>query len=170
MEFRELCQKRYSVRNFLDKTIEREKLNLIVDNMRLAFSARNSQNWKFIVVDDKSLVLRLANCIPQSFAINSAAMILVLIPNKVELMGCGYDRHVVNGSIVTTILHYAAFDLGLGSVWIGKFDQMEAKNVLNIDDEWNILSINLLGYPEKPQEVVKKKQLVDIVSYNHFVK
>lgn len=168
MEFRDLCQKRYSVRNFLNKTVEREKLNIIVDNMHLAFSARNAQTWKFIVIDDKNLVLRLANCIPQPFALHCAAMILVLVPNRVELMGCGYDRHVVNGSIVSTILHYSAFDLGLGSVWIGKFDQVEAKNILNINDEWNILSINLLGYPEKIQDVIKKKELNEVVSYNRF--
>lgn len=170
MEFRELCQSRYSVRNYLDKVVEREKLNIIVDNMRLAFSAKNDQNWKFIIVDDKNLILKLASCIPQSFAIKSAAMILVLIPNKVQLMDCGYDRHVVNGSIATTILHYSAFDLGLGSVWIGKFNQVQAKNVMGINDDWNILSISLLGYPEKSQEVIKKKELVDIVSYNQFDK
>lgn len=166
MEFRELCQKRYSVRSFLEKRVEREKLNLIADNMRLAFSTRNEQKWKFIVIDDVVLLSKIASSMAQPFGIKAPAMILVLVPKAGEIMDSGFDKAVVNGSIVTTILHYSAFDLGLGSVWIGKFNHSMVSQILGLNDEWQVMSINLIGYPVSEQKVVSKKELCDVVSYN----
>ncbi len=166
MEFRELCEKRYSVRSFLEKRVDREKLNLIVDNMRLTFSARNEQNWKFVVVDDKELLAKIASCMGQSFGKQAPAMILVLVPKSDELMVSGFNKATVNGSIATTILHYSAFDLGLGSVWIGRFDQELVSQVLGLNDDWQVMSINLIGYPAREQNVVAKKEMSKVVFYN----
>jgi len=59
MAFIDLLQSRRSVRSFLDKPVEREKIIKCLEAARLAPSACNSQPWKFVVVDDKKLLEKL---------------------------------------------------------------------------------------------------------------
>ena len=60
MNFFDLVNKRESVRGYLDKEVEKEKIIKIIEAARVAPSACNAQPWKFVVVNDKNLVGKIA--------------------------------------------------------------------------------------------------------------
>ena len=84
MNFFDLVNKRESVRGYLDKEVEKEKIIKIIEAARVAQSACNAQPWKFVVVNDKNLVRKIAENLYDpmiginKFAITSPAFIVVV--------------------------------------------------------------------------------------------
>jgi nitroreductase len=62
----------------------------------------------------------------------------------------------------------AAWSLGIGSCWVGDFEEAEVKRIVNVPEEWRIVSLISFGYPEETPSATPRKALKDIASYNRF--
>ena len=91
MEFSELIKIRQSVRKYQDKPVENEKLQKLIESVRLAPSACNSQPWKLIIVDE----LELKDKVPKAQAVEQEAAALpgeLLDDALSALLNLGYKR------------------------------------------------------------------------------
>ena len=153
----EIIKSRHSVRKFLAKPIEEEKLNQVLEAARLAPSWRNRQCWKFIVVKDtqiKKSIIQNTSVYNQSW-LGKEPIIIVACGNP-ELSGFKNDQYyyLVDVAIAMEHLVLAATALGLGTCWIGSFDEQKIKQILKIPDKIRIVTITPLGYPANKEGII----------------
>ena len=181
MALLDLLKYRKSVRNFLDRPVEREKIMMCLEAARVAPSAGNSQPWKFIVVDDRRLKNKLCNAAFSGiYSINAfcktAPVMVVVISEKSKFLariggmfrGTKYYLIDIGAAIEHFVLE--AEDLGLGTCWIGWFNERAVKPILNIPQHKKIDILIALGYydreklgPEHGREPMDK-----IASFNSY--
>ncbi|RLF20947.1 MAG: hypothetical protein DRZ82_00685 [Thermoprotei archaeon] len=161
MDVFEAIFNRRSIRHYLPKPVEEEKLLKILEACRWAPSARNLQPWELIVIKDKSTLRKLAKLAPYGEFIAEAPLAIAVITDPRS------KWHVVDGSLLTQNLMLAAWALGLGTCWIGTMDRDKAKEILGIPKDKHLLTIIPVGYPA---EVGKshRKSLKDFVYLNRY--
>lgn len=135
----ELMQQRRSIRKFEDRSIEREKLDLVVKAALMAPSSKRCTPWHFIVVEDKDLLKSMSESriMGSSFVSGASAAILVLAETEKS------DVWVEDASIAATHMLLEAYDLGLGGCWVQVRNRMKDDNVST-----ESYLRNLLGFPE----------------------
>lgn len=176
-----VIQDRYSVRDYLDQPIEDEKLKAILESARLAPSASNSQPWHFYVVKNKEKIKLLAQKMPlgSKLVINSfiaqAPVVVVATAGPIDLL------HRVLSFVVNKRWYYldvaialehmvlTAWELGIGSCWIGWFDEKKVKKLLNIPKNEEVIALLTLGYPKEkgllhPKARKKIEEIVKVIS------
>ncbi len=160
MALLDLIKHRKSVRNFLDRPVEREKIMLCLEAARLAPSTSNSQPWRFVVVDDKQLKNKLCDAaFGGLYFINSfcktAPVIVVIISEKSKFltriggMFRGVKYYLIDIGITGEHFVLQAEELGLGTCWIGWFNERAVKSVLNIPQHKKIDVLIALGYYDR---------------------
>lgn len=181
MALLDLIKHRKSVRGFLDKPVEREKIMMCLEAARLAPSASNSQPWRFIVVDDKQLKNKLCDATFSGiYFINSfcktAPVIVVIISEKskfltrIGAMFRGTQFYLIDIGIAGEHFVLQAEELGLGTCWIGWFNERAVKSILNIPQHKKIDILIALGYydaeklgPDHGREPIDK-----VASFNSY--
>ena len=148
MTIHEAIAARYSVRKYLDQPVEEDKLRRVLEAARLAPSARNLQEWRFIVVRDAETRQRLveAAC-GQEFVGEAPVVIAACAVTDGTAMTCGQTRYTVDVSIALEHIALAAVAEGLGTCWVCAFHAPEAKQILGVPDEVPIVALMTLGYP-----------------------
>lgn len=151
---------RRSIRRYEQQPIPKETMKLILETGRMAPSAANRQPWHFIVVTNQELKEKLSKWRFSRFLKNSAAVIV----------GCGEASRwaTIDVSIALENMVIAAWSLGVGSCWIGGFNEKEVKELLGIPDNIRIIALLSLGYPAEQPTPRRKKPLEQIVHYNKF--
>ena len=166
-----IISKRKSIRGYLDKNVEKEKLNYLIEAFRQAPSAKNLQPWKLIIVDDKKIIKRLVPaCKDQSF-ISEAPIVIVACAFEEEAYGVigGYlNSYPLDIGIAFEHLVLAATEQGLGTCWIGAFFEEKVKEVLGVPDKVRVVALTPLGYPDDDGRNKTRKTFDEIVSYNKF--
>jgi nitroreductase len=173
LDFYEVIRTRRSIRSYKSDPIPEGVLMRILDAARIAPSGSNRQPWKFIVVKDEALKKRLAvACHNQTFIAEA----------PVVIVACGYNIHwnrggymgdlsmLIDVSIAFTHLILAARAEGLGTCWIGAFDNEEVKKILSITEDVKVVAITPLGYPKDEgfREPGSRKALSEIISIDRF--
>jgi nitroreductase len=162
-------QTRHSIRKFQDKPVEDDKLQQILEAARLAPSARNMQEWKFIVVRDPAQRRKLAEAANGQVFIGRAAAVIVGCATITDyVMSCGHPAYLVDLAIAMDHMSLAAVELGLGGCWIGAFDQKAVKKLLGIPDPIAVVQLMPLGYPAEPAEPRPRKALSEIVLHERW--
>ena len=148
MSFMELARTRYSVRSFKDTPIEEEKLNLILEAGRIAPTACNNQPQKIYVAKSEESRKKLASVCRCTF---DAPVILVVCydrnldwKNKLQP---GYESGETDAAIVCTHMMLQAFELGIGSCWVGYFNANEIANALGLPENITVSALLPIGYP-----------------------
>jgi len=156
---------RRSIRRYERRPIPEETLRLILEAGRMAPSAMNRQPWHFIVVTDPGLKERLSRGRWNRFLKDAAAVIV----------GCGEYGHpsaekwtAIDVAIAMENMVIAAWALGVGSCWVGDFNEREVKELLGIPENIRIIALLSLGYPAEHPTPRGKKPLEEIVHYNKF--
>jgi len=154
MDFFTVIEKRVSVRNFSEKEVEDEKIKKILTAAQKAPSWQNRQPWHFIVVKDKELINKIGSFRPLTLNINiflKKAPVIIILVSKKELSGsrAGLDYFLVDCAIAMEHLILAATALGLGTCWIGAFDEDYLKEILKIPKDFRIIALTPLGYPQE---------------------
>ena len=132
MELIEAIRARYSCRNYLDKPIQPDILKQVLDAARLAPSAKNLQDWRFIIVTDPEMKNKVAQAANNQMFIAKAGAIIVACSVCAESMRCGQRIAPIDVAIGLDHITLRATDLGLATCWIGSFYPDKVKPLLNI--------------------------------------
>ena len=146
MEFIDVVAARKSVRDFLDKEVEEEKLTKILEAARLAPSWANKQCCKYIVVKDKAKIQDLAGGF-NSWLKKAPVILAACADPKGSGSHDGMDYYLVDVGISMQQLVLAAADLGLGTCWIGAFDESKVKKILTVPEKIKVVALTPVGYP-----------------------
>ena len=169
MNVQEAIAKRYSVRSYEPREVESEKLTAVLEAARLAPSGNNRQAWKFVVVRDADLRGKLvAACGNQKFVGQAPVVIACVGLTPDGVMQCGVPRDPVNLAIAIDHMTLAAVELGLGTCWIGAFDQDAVRDVLGIPTDVRVIEVLTLGYPADSLQPKSRKSLDEIVCWEQW--
>lgn len=164
-----LIQKRRSIRMFQNRKVEKEKTDQIIQAALLSPSSKNNNPWKFIVVEDKEVLLKLSKAkLHGSRFLAKAPLSIVVLADPEQS-----DVWIEDSSIATILIILTAQHLGLGSCWIqlrerNHSDELSSeefvKDLLNIPANLRVLCVVAIGYPdeEKPEKVIEKAKLNDV--------
>ncbi len=161
----EAIEKRRSIRSYKNQSIEEDKLLKVLEAGRLAPSALNRQMWHFYVVSNPDLIQQLqVNCRNQK-QVGEAPVIIVVCSTLERVMSCGQKASTVDCSIALSFMMLEAETQGLGTCWLGSFDEPAVKQTLNIPSEYDVVAITPLGYPNEQPAARPRKTLDEIVTY-----
>jgi nitroreductase len=170
MDVSEAIKTRRSIRSYVNKPIGKKKLLKVLEAARLSPSAVNFQPWTFVVVTDREIKQKLGAAY-QSEWFFSAPVIIVACAHldKAWKRFDGEEYWKVDVSIAMQNLVLAAWEQGLGTCWIGAFNENEAKKALGIPLDIRVVAMTPLGYPaEKKGPITDRKPLEEIVRYSHW--
>jgi nitroreductase len=150
--------------------VEKEKLNRVLEAARMAPSAGNRQEWRFVVVTDPQKRRRLAEeASGQRFIAEAPVVIAVCAQPDGKIMRCGQACYPIDVAIAIDHLTLAAVAEGLGTCWIGSFDPEVVRKILAIPKEIVVVELLPLGYPKDPQPVAKSRLPMEtIVRYESW--
>ena len=169
MEFKDIIQKRRSIRKFTDEPVSDEKLGRILEAARMAPSASNRQAWKFIVVQSPNKRRALALAASNQAFIGQAPIIIIAVALMPErIMTCGVPAYAVDLAIAVEHIVLAAVDEGLGTCWIGAFSQETARKILDIPDKYKVVTVMPMGHPGRETDARPRKPIDEIVCYEQF--
>lgn len=112
--FIDLVRKRRSIRQFQEKGVEKEKVELLIEAMLRAPSSRSLNPWEFVVVTEKETIHALSRAKPHGAAFVKNAPLVIVVCADPERC----DVWIEDCSIASIFLHLAATDLDLGSCWV----------------------------------------------------
>jgi len=165
----EAIKDRRSVRSYQSKDIEEEKLYRILDAGRLAPSANNTQEWKFIVVKDKAIKESLVKAAyGQSFVAQAPIVIVACATMTHRLMTCGQFADTIDLSIAMSYMMLEACELGLGTCWLGHFNAEEVKQILSIPDNASVIAMTPIGYSTQNISARPRKNIEEVVCFDTF--
>ncbi|MFH1306377.1 MAG: nitroreductase family protein [Candidatus Micrarchaeota archaeon] len=169
MEFSTLLQKRHSVRAYMEKEVEEEKLQKIISASLSAPSAGNLQAYKIFVIKNKEKKKQLGNASLGQECVQNAPIVLIFIADKMQSGGKYGSRgenlySLQDATISASYAQLAAADLGLGSVWIGAFEPEKVAKIIGIDTN-NFLPVAIIpiGYTAEAPEERERREKEKIV-------
>ncbi len=168
MDVYEAMEKRYSVRSYQDREVEQEALERVLNAGRIAPSATNAQDWKFVVAQSGELIAALAKAADQPFLAEAPVIVAAVATNPDRLMHCGVASGPVDCAIALDHMTLAAVAEGLGTCWIGHFDQDACCELLGVPPTGRIIELRTLGYPADSPKQKSRKPLGEVVSYDTF--
>jgi nitroreductase len=168
MAILDVISKRYSCRAYLDKPIEQEKLDQVFEAARLAPSAKNLQDWRFVVVRDKEKKSEIAACTNRPEVFGKAAVMVAACSNSDYVMTCGQAVGPIDVSIALEHISLQATELGLATCWIGSFDTKKVRKILEIPQDIAIIELMALGYPADEGKQPGKEPIEKIMCYDKW--
>ncbi len=158
MNVREAIKLRKSVRAYLDQPIEEEKLVTVLEAGRLAPSASNRQEWRFIVVRDPGTRAKLVDAANrQRFVGEAPAVIVACAETDGHVMRGGLPCFPIDVAIALDHITLAAVEVGLGTCWIGAFSEPAVKAILGIPEAIRVVALMPIGYPADPTAIEKQR-------------
>ncbi len=154
-------KERRSIRVFKPDPVEPEKVEAILEAGRWAPSGRNSQPWRFVVVQTKEKREELAKLVPQGDMVRTAPITLAILCDR----QAGYDPikdAQAIGACAQNIL-LAAHALGLGACWIGRVKDREVESFLGAKEHEELMMLIPLGYPAEKPAPRERKPLAELV-------
>jgi len=176
MRFDELILARRSVRKYQAKAVEAEKLQALIEAVRMAPSASNAQPWKLIVVDDPAIKEKVARAtfsgaVPFNKFVLEAPVIAVLAVEKhsalTQVVGWLKGRPFYLMDIGIAAAHFClqATELGLGTCMLGWFDEAEVKKILHVPRAIRVGLLITLGYEAENLPVhAKVRKAAEVMS------
>ncbi len=150
MNVHDAIRKRRSVREFSTRPIPSGALARLQDAMRFAPSACNLQPWRFVLVTMPELCGQVAKSANEQPFIANAPLIVVACgfsDHAYQHMG-GYGNSIdIDVAIALDHLTLAAVAEGLGTCWIGSFDEAKVKSLLNVPREVKVVAMMPVGFP-----------------------
>ncbi|HUW92759.1 MAG TPA: nitroreductase family protein [Bacteroidales bacterium] len=174
-----LMGRRQSERRYLDKPVEKEKIERILEAGRLSPSACNGQPWKFIVVDDPVLLNGIASAasakvLRMNLFVDQAPTVIVIIREKSNLSSRAggvvqqKDYSLIDIGIATGSMVYQASAEGLGTCIIGWLDEKKVKDLLKIPTSKRVELILTVGYTENQVRSKIRKLPGETISFNKY--
>ena len=155
MDFTEVIAARKSVRKYSDEPIDNESIMKCLEAARIAPSWANKQCWHFIVVREREKIEKLSSMI--NFWMKDAPAVIVACgdPSK---SGFKNEQHYYLVDVAIALEHFvlAATNEGLGTCWIGAFDEENVKTLLSIPREIKVVALTPIGFPAEDEGLFSK--------------
>lgn len=165
MDVMAAIQSRRSIRSYKDKEIEEDKLERILEAGRLAPSANNRQEWKFVVVRAKDTRQKLIVAARNQRFVGEAPCVIVACATETEhVMSCGQLAYPIDLAIAVDHMTLKAVEEELGTCWIGAFNEGEVKKLLAIPKKIRVVALLPIGYPEYVPSQTPRKMPDEITS------
>ncbi len=170
MGFSELIEKRYSVRNYLDLPVDPAILECVLQAANCAPSAGTLQAYEIFLVEDAAQRSALAEAARGQDFIHEAPIILVFCANPSRTEARYHERGVrlyavQDATIACTFAMLAATDFGLGSVWVGAFDDQKVADALGNPKGLIPVAMLPLGYTDTKNVPTPRRALTDLVHH-----
>lgn len=168
METLDCISLRRSVRKYKPDTVAWDLIGQIMIAARDAPSSGNLQNWQFIIVEDQDSRNSIAEaCLRQMWMCEAPVFIVVCadVDKATQFYGIRGDKlySIQNCAAAVQNILLAATDLGLGSCWVGAFDEEKIKDILGIPEHIRPQAVVTIGYPdERPRDPPWKHDLYTI--------
>ena len=178
-EFKEVLQKRRSIRSYEERDISEESIHEVLEAVQWSPSWANTQCWEVVVVREQETKTKLQETLskgnPATKAMVTAPVVLALCG---KLQSSGYykgevttkfgDWFMYDLGIATQSLCLAAQNLGLGTVVVGLFDHDRAKAVLGVPEGYELVSMIPMGYPAKEPSAPKRREIAEFTHPERF--
>ncbi len=160
----ELLKKRRSIRKFKDADVEKEKVDKLVKAALLSPSAKNLQDWEFVVVDDRETLYKLSQAREHGSTFLKGAPLGIVVLGESERN----DVWIEDTSIASVLIQVTAESLGLGSCWIQMRNRQHnedktageyVREILGIPDNLEVASIIAVGYPDETKNPRSENKL-----------
>lgn len=159
-------QQRYSVRCYSPNKVEKEKLNTVLEAARLAPSAKNMQEWRFVVVQEAATIAKLQYAANNQPFVGEAPVLIACCATQTDyVMRCGQTAYPVDVAIAMEHMALQAVEEGLGTCWIGSFFEDQVKSILGIPDDIRVVELMTLGYPAGDSKPANRLPMDKIVCY-----
>jgi len=184
MEFLDVIKSRRSVRSYRDEQIKPEELELIIEAGRNAPSYQNRQCWRFLVIDDKELIEKVAFNSGLVGTVNlfikTAPTLIIACADPSKSGGINkQDYYLVDTAIAFQQMMLTAWSLGIGSCWMAAFDEKKLKKLLQIPEKIRVVAMSPFGYPKEQESVYgkivkafagskRRKKREEIVCFNEW--
>lgn len=172
MDFLELAKSRFSLREFSEKPVEQEKIDLMLKAAQSSPTAVNFQPQRILVLTDKGQIEKIGKC--TKFAFNAPLNFLICYDSETSWKR-GNDSHdsgEADASIVITQMMLAAHSVGLGTTWVGSFNPNDVREQFDLPDSYVPIAFLPTGYPAEDAKPAglhyKRKNIDEIAFYNHF--
>lgn len=162
MKVFETIKNRTSVRKYKSEMVGKEEIDMLIEAGRLAPTAANQQRFKLVMVDNEDIKKSLSvACNNQTF-VGTASHVIAGTTDQ------DWKWNQVDLAIVFEHIVLEAKELGLGTCWIGAFNEKEVKKILEIPENIKVVALLTIGVPDEIPEHTSRKNVKDIVSYNKY--
>ncbi|GAB4298149.1 MAG: nitroreductase family protein [Myxococcota bacterium] len=168
MEYFALIDKRYSCRRYTGEPIDEEVIRKVASAAIVAPSAGNLQGYRIILVKSRDVIERLAKASYSQKCIAAANAVLAFVAEP-KRSGMRYGKRgeelysLQDATIAATFAHLAATDLGLGSVWVGAYDDRLVCEILGVSPPDKVVALLPLGIPGEAPRKRERRSFKDIV-------
>jgi nitroreductase len=168
MDVAQAIRSRYSCRQYHDTPIEEDKLRAVLEAARLAPSAKNLQDWRFVVVTEAQTKKKLAAAANNQTFIADAGAVIVACTVSDHVMRCGQAVGPIDVAIALEHICLQATELGLATCWIGSFYADKVKQIAGVPDNATVIELMALGYPADSPKLHRREALDQVVSFEHW--
>ena len=168
MDVAQAIRTRYSCRSYLDKPVERDKLLAVLEAARLAPSAKNLQDWRFVVATDDETRKKLAVAANNQTFIENAGAVIVACTVSDHVMRCGQAVGPIDVAIALEHMCLQATELGLATCWIGSFYPDKVRPIVGIPEDVTIIELLALGYPANGPREPRREALERVAAFEKW--
>jgi len=173
MELQEAIKGRRSIRNFKKQNISEETITQLIEAASHAPSAGNIQPWHFIIVRNPTTKKKLAeSALNQQHVEQAPVVIVVCADEKRSSMGYGTRGRTLyclqDTAAATQNILLTAYSLGLGTCWIGAFNEDEAREAVNAPEGVRAVAMIPVGIPDENPRQRARKLPSQITHYDSF--
>lgn len=173
MDVLEAINSRRSIRKYKDVPVEWDKLGQVLEAARLAPSWKNMQCWRLLVLNSPEKKRALLDAFPEQNpgrgALSQAPVVIVVCADPVESgVENGIEYYIADTAIAFEHICLAAHGLGLGTCWMGWYDEPAIKERLGIPPGIRVIGVTPLGYPDQEPKPRPRKELQEIAYYNEW--
>jgi nitroreductase len=152
MEFLDLVKERHSIRKYLNKPVEEEKLAKILETARLSPTAANRQPQKIYVYRSEAALQKIRSFTKMAF--NAPLVLHICYDNTVSWNADHfgqpeYESGIMDASIVTSMMMMEATDLGLGTLWVRGYNAEEIEKEFQLPENIKSVCLLLIGYKDE---------------------
>lgn len=151
MDFEKVLNDRYSVRDFLSKEVEEEKINAILNASSKAPTGKNTQCQKIYVVKSEENLEKLRKAVPNVF---NAPVVIITCGNKETecILKTGRSLMETDIAIINTYMMLETVNQGLGGCWVCNFYPEDVRKIFDIPENYEIFNLMPIGYLSKTVE------------------
>lgn len=163
-EILEVIKKRRSIRKFeVDKDIPIEIIESIISAGSFAPSGHNNQPWRFAIIKDRALKLKISELSAYGSIIKSANTLIAVFFHHPDSYDRDKDLMAIGACIQNMLLYITS--LGLGAVWLGEIlkNKEKVRELLNIPPEGELMAVIALGYPAFIPKPTSRKSVEELI-------